>query len=167
MTRYSFGGVDPGLVHTGVVSLDILTDKQELRVRYDRIIGPNAAAAATFFADQDSWHMPGGSHRKIYIERYKPRGTLNHNVEMIKAERDFTSTLPFSKTILNTGVKQVVKQGLLEVLGLWKFNVQTNHDDIRSAAYIMVYGMLKDPEANSLLTTILEDHLGGETWNEV
>jgi hypothetical protein len=53
---------------------------------------------------------------------------------------------------------------LLEVLGLWSFSTPTNHDDLRSAARILVLGMLKDEEMNQLLTYILIDHIEGKPW---
>jgi hypothetical protein len=68
-------------------------------------------------------------------------------------------------TVLNnTGVKKVVRQPLMELLGVWKFSTTTHHQDLRSAARIALLGMLKHQELNRLLTEVVKDNLEGRGW---
>jgi hypothetical protein len=52
----------------------------------------------------------------------------------------------------------------MELLGVWKFHTVTNHQDLRSAARIALYGMVKSETLNKVLYSVVDDHLVGRAW---
>lgn len=153
-------GVDPGLVHTGVVLIRFLPHVREIEVSHEAVLGPNAAAVK-------AWLMTYAVNQKlprIYIEGYRSRSNFGTDNRMIEAVSNMRTELK-GEVLLNTGVKKVVRRPLMELLGVWKFSTPTNHDDLRSAARIGIYGALKDEETNELLYNVVNDHLKGRTWD--
>lgn len=148
-------GVDPGLVHTGVVSMSMNDISKEIHIAYEIVMGPNVDAVNAFLAKQDIG--------PTYIEGYRTRGQFSTNDRMIRAVADMKAGIPHSKILPNTGIKKVVKPHLLRVLQLEKFPV-SNHQDLESAARIMVLGMLKDPMHNRALAGRVTDHINGVGW---
>lgn len=53
----------------------------------------------------------------------------------------------------------------MNLLGVWKFSTVTHHQDLRSAARIALFGMLKNEETNRLLADVVADHLKGSDWD--
>jgi hypothetical protein len=151
-------GVDPGLVHTGVVSLLFKPAQRSVLVSDRVVLGPDPDAT------RDAVPLCGVEPR-IFIEGYRPRSHLHTDAEMTKAVLEMKKALPGSKVLLNTGVKKVVKPQLMELLGCWKFGTVTHHQDLRSAARIALLGMAKDEELNKLLALVVSDHLEGRTWD--
>lgn len=157
-------GIDPGLVHTGVVSLMFVPDQRLVEIDHEVVLGPDATAATMWAMGRRARKVPWYfKPPTIFIEGYRPRSNFNTNAEMTKAVQTFRAATK-GQVLDNTGVKKVVRRGLLELLGCWKFPTPTNHDDLRSAARIAVLGMLKDEQMNQLLADIVRDHLNGETW---
>lgn len=152
------GGVDPGLVHTGVVGLAFNPFTKRVEVKHHVVIGPDVSAVKDWF--DHNLHQP----EKIFIEGYRPRSHFGTDTKMVEAVSKMRA-LPNSEVLNNTGVKKVVKRKLLELLHLWSFSTPTHHADLRSAARIAVLGMLKDPEMNKLLSEIVRDHLNGDDWH--
>lgn len=148
-------GVDPGLVHTGVVSLEFLQDSHEIDVMHTAINGPDAAATKTWILDRKA---------HIFVEGYRPRSHFSTDAQMVAAVQEFRKELD-AIVLLNTGVKKVVKRPLMELLQVWKFPTVTHHQDLRAAARIALLGMLKLEPLNRLLTTVVQDHLKGEPWD--
>lgn len=149
-------GVDPGLVHTGMVSLLFRHDTHEI-LMLDRVIpGPDAAATKAAVPLH-------GAQPEIFIEDYNPRSNFNTDKRMGEAVTNMRRVLN-GTAVNNTGVKKVVRRQLMELLGCWKFSTTTHHQDLRSAAYIALYGMLKDEQLNKVLTAVVTDHLAGRTW---
>ena len=100
----------------------------------------------------------------VFIEGYRARSNFNTDQRMVSGVTEFRREL--GGTVLqNMGVKKVVKSPLMELLGVWKFDQVTHHQDLRSAARIALLGMLKDDHLNKLLTTVVADHLEGEGWH--
>lgn len=150
-------GIDPGLVHTGLVSLMFKHDDRSILV-LDRVIaGPDAAATKAAVPLH-------GVTPHLFIEGYKPRSNLATDTEMVKAVQAMRAAM-HATVLLNTGVKKVVRQPLMELLGVWKFSTVTHHQDLRSAARIALLGMLKSEHLNRVLTTVVTDHLEGRTWH--
>lgn len=149
-------GVDPGLVHTGVVHMEVNDLTREIIITHEIVMGPNVDAVNAFLLAQ--------STGPVYIEGYRTRGQFSTNDRMIRAVADMKAGLPHSKVIANTGIKKVVKPKLLQVLHLEKFPT-THHQDLQSAARIMVLGMLKNPEQNSVLAGVVSDHISGVAWS--
>lgn len=147
-------GIDPGLVHTGVVSMTFDRTIKTVWVASYVIDGPDAAAVKAVLE----------SGAVVFIEGYRPRSNFSSDQRMSQAVVDMRKAT--SGTVLqNMGVKKVVKSPLMELLGVWKFSQVTHHQDLRSAARIALFGMLKDDHLNRLLTDIVADHLSGEAWD--
>jgi hypothetical protein len=150
-------GVDPGLVHTGVVGLSFFPNRREVHVGHAAVAGPNAKQVEAFAITQLA--LP--QHR--FIEAYRPRSAFGTDQRMVTAVAEMRKAT--GGTVLdNTGVKKVVKQPLMELLGVWKFSTVTHHQDLRSAARIALLGMLRDEQMNRLLADVVRDHLAGRTW---
>lgn len=152
-------GIDPGIIHTGVVSALFLPDLREVRVQHEVILGLDGPACRRWIEDQVPIRQVS-----TYVEGFRSRSNLGHDAGMIRGVADIRSCV-HGKVLDNTGIKKVVKRPVLEALGIWKFSTPTNHDDLRSAARILVLGMLK--EHNELLADVVRDHLDGRSWRVV
>jgi len=142
-------GVDPGIVHTGVVVLRLDTDKLRLHTTWRVVDGLDAAETAAWVLDM--------GEPQVFIEKYRPRSHYGTDERMVKAERDFKLAMPRAVLIDNTGIKKVVTDDLLNLLELWKFALPSHHQDLRSAARIAVLGMLRDPVMNKELARYVEE----------
>jgi hypothetical protein len=153
-------GIDPGLVHTGMVWLSFVPKMREVQVRHHAVAGPDIMKIqrlAGAFSGDDC---------RIFIEAYRPRSAFNTDARM--GEAVSTIRVATGGTVLdNTGVKKVVKQPLMELLGVWKFATPTHHQDLRSAARIALLGMLRDERLNTVVANVVRDHLDGNTWTRV
>ena len=156
-------GIDPGLVHTGVVSLFFSKPERTLFVRHGVISGASAADVARLTVSFNNFKRPD----EIFIEGYRPRSHFLQDKKMVEAVSKIHAALPGSKVLNNTGVTKVVKRATLELLGCWAFSTPTHHDDLRSAARIAVLGMLKDKKMNLLLGEFVNAHIEGEPWSVV
>jgi len=155
-------GVDPGLVHTGVVRMVFDPQHHEIIVEHEAVIGPNANSVVAWAREskiKPYWQAP-----TCFIEGYRPRSNFNTDKRMTQAVSNMHQALPGSKVLDNTGVKKVVRRQLMQLLGVWTFGTPTHHDDLRSAARIALLGMLKDEQTNQLLADVVRDHLAGDTW---
>jgi len=155
-------GVDPGLVHTGVVILRLDPKHHQLKVEHFVIEGDEHA-----FQVKALLKALGYKPHRMWIESYRERGnTFGTDSKMRQLLTEFRAEFHEADILDNTGVKKVAKPQLLAVLGLHSFPT-THHQDLQSAARIMVYGALKDEELNRLLTQVLSDHLDGKPWEVV
>ena len=155
-------GIDPGLVHTGVVMLDFDIDNRVLTVGSRAIPGPNAIAAREAIDEM----TPGKvySTLDIFIEWYRPRSGFSVDERMVQANADFRRETE-GKLLRNTGVKKVVSQELMSLLNVWKFSTTTHHQDLRSAARIAILGMMLDETLNKALFTFTTDNIDGRNWD--
>lgn len=152
-------GVDPGLVHTGVVNMLFDHKKRSITV-LDRVVTGLKEADVVAAVAQFGW-TPA-----IFIEGYRPRSNLNSDKRMVEGVASIKAATG-GQVLNNTGVKTVVKKSLMELLGVWSFTTVTHHQDLRSAARIALLGMMKDPTMNRLLADIVRDHLAGSDWHVV
>ena len=153
-------GVDPGLVHTGCVSLRFDETHHTVTVKHKVVRGPDADEVQAWVTSLDE--RVGKPH--IFVEKYVPRLRLGTDERMVKAEAAFQSRLKGCTLIRNTGGKQVVKHELMQMLGVWQFGTPTHHQDLRSAARIALFGMMKDPPLNFWLADVVRDTLDGKPW---
>ena len=150
-----FSGIDPGIVTTGVVTLSIDSDDRFFQV-FEMALTQEELPSLRLMTPAE----------RTFIEAYEPRSNFGHDTrmaELVKQIADETG----GKIISNKGVKKVIRKKLMEHLGLWNFQTQTHHQDLRSAAYIMLYGMVKDEVGNQLLTQIVMDHLAHDDWGNL
>lgn len=153
-------GVDPGLVHTGVVRLVFNSGAQRVDVQHCAVTGPDSKAVKSWVQSDASLPNPD-----IFIEKYQPRSHFGQDQQLVVAVSEMSKALPNSQVLLNTGVKKVVKQPLMELLKVWSFSTSTHHQDLRSAARIALFGMLKQPALNRQLADVLLAHLEGRDWH--
>jgi hypothetical protein len=146
-------GIDPGLVHTGAVRMSFDRQHKTVTTLSEVFNGPDVPAVKAWIGRADA----------VFIEGYRARSNFSTDQRMVTAVSEFRKGL--GGTVLqNMGVKKVVKSPLMELLGVWKFDLVTHHQDLRSAARIALLGMLKDDHLNKLLTDIVADHLAGKDW---
>lgn len=151
-------GVDPGLVHTGVVRLLFKQPAKELLIETHVIDGLDAEAV-------NEWTYQTGLPRpKVYVEKYRPRQNLSADTRMVQGEQDIKREIPAAILLSNTGVKKVATEPLMRAMGLWSFKQSTHHQDLRSAARIAVLGMMKDEALNVTLSDLIRAHLNGKPW---
>lgn len=165
-------GVDPGLVHTGIVRLAFLPAAHEIHVSHTAVNGQDTNGdplpPEKIAQHANDWILNSVTAVNlpdplIYIEGYRPRSHFSTDSRMAALCRDLKVTLD-APLLLNTGVKAVVKRPLMELLGVWSFTTITHHQDLRSAARILLLGMLKRVDTNALLTEVVRSHLRGEDW---
>lgn len=153
-------GIDPGLRDTGVVDLVFIRPKRKIYVNELVVSG---LAPAGIVGSIDAWEKQARHSATVFIEGYRPRSHLANDRRMqdgVTRIRQATGG-----TVLdNMGVKKVVKKSLMDLLGVWSFSTTTHHQDLRSAARIALFGMLKDDDMNRLLADIVSDHLKGDDW---
>jgi hypothetical protein len=155
-------GVDPGLVHTGIVMLEFEHELRQLTVDHRVIDGLDAPAAA--LAVMDMTGHDSFATLDTFIEWYRPRSGFSVDERMVQANNDFRAAL-HGKLLRNTGVKKVVTQELMQLCHLWSFGTRTHHQDLRSAARIALLGMMLDPALNKVLYTYTTDTTDGRDWN--
>lgn len=157
-------GVDPGLVHTGIVVFDFDIPVRELTVSHAVVDGLDAVAAraAVEALTPDEFYPT----LVTYIEQYRPRSGFGVDERMVQANSDFRLRLG-GYLLRNTGVKKVVTQELMELCHCWKFPSKTHHQDLRSAARIALLGMMLDATLNKVLFTFTTDMQDGRTWNVI
>lgn len=152
-------GVDPGLVHTGVVGLLFAPRCRELMVTHTVVDGPNAQAVATWVAAKPK--------PRVFVEQYKTRQNLSSDTRMMQLETELRGVLRGARFLPNMGVKRVITADLMRLLEVWRFPTSTHHHDLRAAARIALLGMVKDKDLNPVLADLVQAHLDGVPWSIV
>lgn len=155
-------GIDPGLVHTGLVRMVFNTANRTLTLSHEVLAGGKPEVNAVL-ADKWAHKEPLYQRPTIYIEGYKPRHHYGTDPQMIAAVNE-TRRVTGGIVIQNTGIKKVVKKDLMILLGVWSFGTVTHHQDLRSAARIALLGMMKDRPQNMVLADVVLAHLNGTDW---
>ena len=160
MTSVCAIGIDPGLVHTGAVELCLNPGFKQWSVRYklyDGISSGSLLAVSHFCMNT----------RPVFIEAYQPRSHWGGDKDMISAISELKRLIPGAVTINNTGVKQVVTAAFMDALKMWAFPLTSHHQDLRAAARICLYGMLKDDAMNRILAEFIQDYVDGNYWEYI
>ena len=154
-----FTGIDPGLVHTAVVTLEV-----------DPFVKRWGTSCLVFDGLGDEVVEEIKEHTlldtAIFIEEYKPRSHFSQDNEMISGVSRLNKAIGKAKVISNTGVKKVVRRKVMDYFGLWNWPQVTHHQDLRSAAYILLYGMYKEQEFNRHIYNILADEFANRPWQQ-
>lgn len=143
-------GIDPGIVHTGIVSVALFTGAQIMYIQHRVLAGIDGRAIEDVIAE----FTEEATRALTFVEKYRPRSNFNLDKEMIAGERTIKDHLPYARFINTTGIKTVVKPELLRRLQLDKFKTPTHHGDLVSAARILLLGALKEDDINERLATI-------------
>lgn len=157
-------GVDPGLVHTGVVALEFSPKQRSIGLAFEVIDDKDTSHAELAELWIDNRRT---TNDRVFIESYRERGNqYSTDTKMRQLLREFRLKMPGATVLDNTGVKRVVTPPLMRVLGVGKgVFPTTHHQDLESAARILLYGMVKDDRLNAVLARIVADHLDGNPWD--
>jgi len=155
-------GVDPGVVHTGLVVFMFDEINRRVYVRHGYLEAVDIPNIRAWIAGQTV-----GGDVTIFVEDYHQWPGLPIDEYMVQAVGRVKQELPTAKLIRNTGSKLVVRVKLTDLLGVTKFPTATHHADIESAARIALYGMLKDSRMNEMLFRLIDDQLNGIPWKVV
>jgi len=159
--KHHFIGVDPGLVHTGVVGFVFDEAAHRLRIWNVVVDGIDIPEIRRMTLEVS---VPVAH---VFIEAYRPRSHFNTDARMVTGVSELAKAVPNSKVINNNGAKQIVKSGIMHTMEVWKFTQATNHQDLRSAARIGLYGALKDKTLNRVIYDYLTDALDGRPWSRI
>lgn len=152
-------GIDPGLVDTGLVYIELDP--------YLRSFETSTHVVHKLDLNEiETWVKSSRNPDAIFVEAYRPRSNFGTDQEMVQAVGNLHRRLRGSTVLNNTGVKKVIKKPLLELLGLWSFQA-THHQDLRSAARIGLYGLIKNPDWNPVLAQLVRDYINGDPWTRV
>lgn len=153
-------GVDPGLVHTGLVRLILNKEDRSITTSHALVQGLDADTVARWVG------LPklDAPEADVYVERYMPRRNYDSDERMVQGEAALKRALPSASFLRNTGVKKVVHPAVLQVLGMWKFPTPSHHQDLRAAARIAVLGMMFEEAGNQILSDVVRASIDGNPW---
>ena len=154
-----FTGIDPGLVHTAVVTLEVdpRVKRWGIDLRVFDGLGDDVVEEIKEYTLLDT---------AVFVEEYKPRSHFSQDNEMVSGVSRLNKAIGKAKVISNTGVKKVVRRKVMDYFDLWNWPQVTHHQDLRSAAYILLYGMYKEQEFNQHIYNILADEFAGRPWQQ-
>jgi hypothetical protein len=152
----TIGGIDPGLVDTGVVRIQFEPDFKRIYVASRVVSGVSDQAIRDI-----EFFLQGLD--QVWIEGYRPRSNLGTDRRMLDAVSRLKKATGYPD-LDNMGIKKIITPGLMQVLGCWMFSTPTHHQDLRSAARIALLGYIKTEEGNRMVADVVRDHLAGEGW---
>lgn len=169
-------GIDPGIVDTGLVSLFLDTveksysighrvfhkvthrEKKTTVISTDYLDGLHSVVAG------EGLERPGAVYQHIFVENFQQRGrNVFQDQDMLALVRE-TNKAVRGELIDNTSVKKLVTEDTLDAFNMRRFSVATNHQDLKSAARILLVGMIKDKELNKTVADFILDHIQGNQW---
>ena len=165
-------GIDPGIVHTGIVAYGICTHHPHRIPMIYRVIDTEDADAedrvklitegvSKFLEDMlptlaSINYAAVETPMLIFIEDYRSRASSNKpDAQMREIVSALRRLLPLANVVDNTGSKKIARPALMQQLGLSTFRA-THHQDLQAAARIMIYGALKQEHLNALLADLLQ-----------
>ena len=165
-------GIDPGIVHTGIVAYAICTHGKARITMIYRVIDTEDAAkderhriisdgVSQFLEDMlpelaSLNYATEETPMLIFIEDYRSRASSNKpDAQMREIVSALRRLLPLANVVDNTGSKKIARPELMRSLGLNTFRA-THHQDLQAASRIMIYGALKQEHLNALLAELLD-----------
>lgn len=154
-------GIDPGLVNTGVVAIDIDPEHETVDVRHAVVSGSltdqlKIIVALLSMLDADS---------HVFIEAFRERGNMySQDTQMRAMLTELKRLVPRASVIDNTGVKKIITPHVASAFGVVRFATKTHHQDLESAARIALYGAVKDERLNRLVFKVVEPCSRGQGW---
>ena len=141
-----YWGIDPGLQDTGLVELTIPHDTAEPITSKDFVVkGINVQEIAQRVGAWDA-----------FVEDYRVRSGFSTNSAMMKGIGELKQVLPRLTIVPNQDSKFVVSNEMLKLLGLYNSPVKSNHQDIRAAKRIALFGLIRE---NSEMNTLIARHI--------
>lgn len=166
-------GVDPGIVDTGLVALELDRERKSLTV-HSRVWSnvtvrdKNTIRVVPEFLDSIDEEISKYNHtRYTYVEGYRNRGRNPYQDQnMTVLVQAIHKRLTTSKVVDNTGVKKVVKEPLLLLFRAGQLWTQrTHHSDLTSAMRIALKGAIEDKQLNGLIAEFAIDNLENRPWD--
>lgn len=152
-------GIDPGLVHTGMVAYRIDPSAEEVEIWYRAYAGEYVPGEVLKFKNATA---QGDTF--LFVEDYRPRGnTYSTDPKMRELISSLRGVMPKAVFLDNMGVKKIVTPKLMKHLGVPKFPT-THHQDLESAVRIGLFGALKNAELNPILAQVAIDSIDGTPW---
>ena len=165
-------GIDPGIVHTGIVAYGICTHRPNRIPMIYRVIDTEDADAedrvklitegvSKFLEDMLPEiaainYATEETPMLVFIEDYRSRASSNKpDAQMREIVSALRRLLPLANVVDNTGSKKIARPELMRSLGLNTFRA-THHQDLQAASRIMIYGALKQEHLNTLLAELLD-----------
>jgi predicted ATPase len=174
-------GIDPGIVDSGAVAVTLDFEKRTVYIttklwsyvtersktnKQKIIVSEKFLDELREFAQWLRRDTKGPVF--VGIEGYRPRGfNIDQDARMTDLVQTINRNLPQSKVVDNTGIKKVVKQGLLDMMNLSRFKRGGNHSDLKSAARVALVLGIKNEGMNALLSDFVRDNLDGLSWSFV
>ena len=172
-------GIDPGIVHTGIVAYAICTHGKAGITMIYRVIDTEDAAkderhriisdgVSQFLEDmlpvlESRNYATEETPMLIFIEDYRSRASSNKpDAQMREIVSALRRLLPLANVVDNTGSKKIARPALMQKLGLNTFRA-THHQDLQAASRIMIYGALKQEHLNTLLAELLDRSIYANT----
>ena len=168
-------GLDPGIVDTALAWLQFNGEDKQFVSRYrvwrevtSTVKGQDTRVSVGFLTELQQIVLRAHKQGRpvyVFMEGYRNRGLdMRQDQKMTVLLAAIRQAVPETKTIDNTGVKNVVTEETLKLLGLSRNEVRTNHADIKSARRIALKGAYQDPELNTLVADLVLDRLTEEAW---
>ena len=165
-------GIDPGIVHTGIVAYGICTHQSYRIPMIYRVIDTEDADAedrvklitegVSKFLEDILPELAAFNYATeetpmlTFIEDYRSRASSNKpDAQMREIVSALRRLLPLANVVDNTGSKKIARPALMQQLGLNTFRA-THHQDLQAASRIMIYGALKQDQLNALLADLLQ-----------
>ena len=142
-------GIDPGVIHTGIIVSEINPHVKEVTNSTFLMEGCPVMTIRDTLRNFRS--------TATFIEGYRPRSNLHHDRQMQEFVSYLNFHLPNSIALDNMDSKNVVKNDLLKLFKLYSFSTRSHHQDLRSAARIMLFGALKQNDTNALIADVVRD----------
>ena len=163
-------GIDPGIVDTGLVALTLDVEAKTLDIQHrvwsnvTRRAGTSILVEGEFLNELVLFIKSLSGVPFIYIEGFRNRGRdMHQDQKMTVLVHQIQAVLKTSHIVDNTGVKKVVKEGLLNLMHISRWP-KTNHADLKSAARIALKGAIENTTLNQMVATYVQDTLKGHLW---
>ena len=130
MPRYTFCGIDPGVVDTGIVWVTFDTDRRTATSHYHVVHNGRKCTPEQIAQEVEQALLDHTLADHVFIEEYRPRttGFVASNNFMTQLQQELRRNLTTSATIVsNSGVNKLVPNRMLNIFKLRVFPVSTNH----------------------------------------
>lgn len=165
-------GIDPGVVHTGCVALNISSAASRIDVAHAVIGGVNVDDVLDWVDAMCDTFKVSTDQRFVFIEDYNPGNFVRENKKMSEALGRLKGAMPASEEapvvryVDNAGVNTLIPPHVQKIFKVDSFTTPTHHNDLVSAGKIALLGMLKDKDygLREMLSLIVRDYLNRNDW---
>ena len=167
-------GIDPGIVDTGLVTLEfnfkerVLTARsrvwRNVTERRKRALHVNQGFLTELLNATNTQTPEKNRSEHVFIEGFRNRGRDTYQDQsMSDLIQVIYRQLGDAVIVDNTGVKKVVKKGLLSLMRMNRWP-KTNHADLLSATRIALKGAIEDDYLNQLIYLFIQEQHKEKSW---